>query len=152
MEKLKMGQAEYAAMARSLRRVDFFAPLTVGQLELVLPYIMLYSCEAGEAVFKQGDAGDAFYIIYEGGVHIRLKKSFFSFSRTVKTMVPGDFFGEMALLSKEPRSASVVCTEPTKLFALLSVDFDFIVKQNPAFAAEVQKAAVRRRFASAHDS
>lgn len=148
MEKLSIGDPELANLARLLRRVDFFAPLTVAQLEKILPYILLYSFNAGDRVFRQGGPGDAFFIIQEGRVSIRIESGFLFFKkqREIKTIGAGDFFGEMALLSDKPRTATVVCVEPTKLYILTAVDFRYILKENPSFAAEVDKIAQRRKF------
>lgn len=150
MEKLKMGDAEYGELAKVLRKVDFFAPMTIGQMEKVLPYIMLFSYSSDETVFKQGAKGDAFYIVHAGRVAVRIKTGWFWSKKTLTTLGPGDFFGEMALLSSDPRSASVVALEPTRLFVLLQADFQYILEENPAFAQEVQKIAARRKFASSH--
>lgn len=148
MDKLPMGDAEYGLLARVLRKVDFFAPMTIGQMEKVLPYIMLYSYRAGEKVFKQGEKGDAFYIVNSGKVEVRISKWFFS-TKTLAALGPGDFFGEMALLSSDPRSATVATTEPTRLFVLLQADFQYILNENPTFAEEVKKIVARRKFVSA---
>lgn len=150
MRKLAMNDKDYGVLARMLQKADLFASFTVGQLDLVLPYILLYSYDKGEAVFRQGDPGDALFIVYEGAVQVKIKKGFFSFSRPVSTMGPGNFFGEMALLSKQPRNATVVAVEPAKLFALLTTDFEYLCKQTPAFAAEMDRIAARRKFISAH--
>ena len=147
MEKLTMTDADYAALAKVMRKVEFFAPLTLGQLEQIIPYIMLCRYRSGETVFKKGEKGDAFYIVKEGSVSIRMPKMVF-FSKTVATLGPGGFFGEMALLSSDPRSATVVSEADTSLFVLLSADFSFVLKQNPAFATEMKKLAERRKFMS----
>lgn len=147
MEKLTMGEADYRALAKAMRKVDLFDPLTLGDIEQVIKYVMLGAYKTGETVFRQGAPGDAFYIVYDGGVSIRLK-TFLFLSKTVRRLGPGEFFGEMALLSGEPRSASVVCEAPTRLFVLLSADFAFILKRNPAFAEEMRKIAERRKFMS----
>jgi len=86
MEKLDMNAADMTALARSLRKVDFFAPMTIGQLELVLPYIMLYEYSKGETVFKQGAQGDALFIVHEGSVSVQIKKGFFGFSKKVAVL------------------------------------------------------------------
>ncbi|TPW19612.1 MAG: trk system potassium uptake protein TrkA [Elusimicrobia bacterium] len=147
MEKLTMADADYAALAKVMRKVEFFAPLTLGQLEQIIPYIMLCRYRSGETIFKQGETGDAFYIIKEGSVSVRLKRLVF-LTKTVATLGAGAFFGEMALLSSDPRSATVVSEADTSLFVLLSADFSFVLKQNPAFATEMKKLAERRKFMS----
>ncbi|MBI3554249.1 MAG: cyclic nucleotide-binding domain-containing protein [Elusimicrobia bacterium] len=150
MRKLKVGDAEIGILAHMLHKVDFFSPLTVGQMEQVLPYILVEAFDAGETVFKQGAPGDAFYIIYTGQVEVWFKKGFFSLSKIVATMNPGDFFGEMALISRDPRSATVACVEATQLFVLVAADFQFVLKQNPQAAAEMDRIAARRKFNTSH--
>lgn len=151
MEKVTMSDADYGHLARAMRKVEFFAPLNVGELEQIVKYIMLCRYKPGETVFHQGEPGDAFYIVYDGAVSVRLKKFIF-LSKTVARLGAGDFFGEMALLSRDPRNASVVCEEATRLFVLLSADFSFMLKKNPAFAEEMKKLAERRKFMSRQQS
>lgn len=150
VRKLGMGDAELGVLARMLRKVEFFSPLTIGQIEQVLPHIALYAYEPGETVFKQGEAGDAFYIVYKGTVSINIKNGFLSFSKTVAKLGEGSFFGEIALLSRDPRNATVVCEGPVELFVLVSGDFQFILHENPQTAAEMKRIAARRKFETAH--
>ena len=149
MNKVEIGAPEFGVLAGMLRKVDFFAPLTVGQLDKILPQILLQSYAAGETVFRQGQPGDAFYIVYKGKVEIRLKRMVV-LSKTVAALGPGDFFGEIALVSDEPRTAAVVCTESTYLFTLIAGDFKFVLNENPAAAEEMKRIAARRKYASAH--
>ena len=149
MKKLEIGPAELGLLAGMLRRVDFFAPLTIGQLEQILPSVMLYSYDKGETVFSQGRKGDAFYIIYKGSVDIRLKE-WVVLSKKIATLKAGEFFGEIALTSDEPRTASVVAAEPALLFTLIADDFKFVLKENPAAAEEMKRIGARRKFASDH--
>lgn len=149
MERLSIGATELGVLAKTMRKVAFFSPLTVGQLEKVLPHVMLGSYAAGEKVFRQGEAGDAFYIIYKGKVDVRLPRLLF-LSKTVAALGEGSFFGEGALVSKETRNATVVCVEPTQLFTLLASDFQFVLNENPAAAAEMLSIANQRKFASSH--
>lgn len=151
MKKLTIGATELGLLAHMMRKVEFFTPLTIGQLEKILPTIMLYSYDKGETVFSQGQKGDAFYIIYQGSVDIRLKQ-WLVLSKKIATLKAGDFLGEIALISDEPRTASVVCTEPTMLFTLISEDFKFVLHENPAAAEEMRKIAARRKFASSHQA
>jgi len=149
MKKLEIGATELGLLAHMMRKVEFFAPLTIGQLEQVLPSVMLYSYDKGETVFTQGRKGDAFYIIYKGSVDIRLKQ-WVVLSKKIAALKAGDFFGEIALTSDEPRTASVVAAEPTLLFTLIADDFKFVLKENPAAAEEMKRIGARRKFASDH--
>lgn len=151
MKKLTIGSTELGLLAHMMRKVEFFTPLTIGQLEKILPTIMLYSYDKGETVFSQGQKGDAFYIIYQGSVDIRLKQ-WLVLSKKIATLKAGDFLGEIALISDEPRTASVICNEPTMLFTLISDDFKFVLHENPAAAEEMRKIAARRKFASSHQA
>ncbi|MDD5657000.1 MAG: cyclic nucleotide-binding domain-containing protein [Elusimicrobia bacterium] len=146
MVKLPLGQVEMGVLARSLRGVDFFSPLTVGQLDQVLPYVALYGYEAGETVFRQGEAGDAFYIVHAGKVDVLVKAGFLSLRRRIARLGPGGFFGEIALISRSPRTATIRTAEPSRLFALVASDFQFVLKQNPSARAEMERIAARRRF------
>ncbi|OGR88531.1 MAG: hypothetical protein A3J74_05645 [Elusimicrobia bacterium RIFCSPHIGHO2_02_FULL_57_9] len=147
MEKIEVQNPDFGLLAAMLRKVDFFTPLTIGQIERLIPYIMLFSCRKGETVFKQGEIGDAFYIIQSGKVEVKVKTGFL-FSKTVQNLGPGDFFGEIALISREPRTATIKCLEPVALFVLAAGNFDLVLRQNPAAAAEMKKIAERRKFES----
>ncbi|MFA6092094.1 MAG: cyclic nucleotide-binding domain-containing protein [Elusimicrobiota bacterium] len=149
MEKIAMAKEDYVELAHLLHAVDFFAPLTIGQLEKILPYIFLCRAKSGETVFRQGDPGDAFYILKQGRVSVRLRRLMI-FSSKVAALKAGDFFGEMALLSRDRRNASVVCEEDCRFFVLLAADFQSVLKQNPSFAREMAKTAENRRFMSQH--
>ena len=151
MKKLEIGPTELGILARMMRKIDFFTPLTIGQLDKILPSIMLYSYEKGETVFSQGQKGDAFYIVYQGSAEIRLRQ-WLVLSKKIATMKAGDFLGEIALISDEPRTASVVCAEPTLMFTLIAEDFKFVIHENPAAAEEMRKIAARRKLASSHQA
>lgn len=151
MKKLDIGATELGLLAHMMRKIEFFTPLTVGQLETILPTIMLYSYDKGETIFSQGQKGDAFYIVYQGSVEIRLRQ-WLVLSKKIATLKAGDFLGEIALISDEPRTASVVAAEPTLLFTLIAEDFKFVLHENPAAAEEMRKIAARRKFATSHEA
>ncbi|MBI4422967.1 MAG: cyclic nucleotide-binding domain-containing protein [Elusimicrobia bacterium] len=140
-------KTDWALFSEALRRVDFLSTLNIGQLQLVLPFVTRRVFSAGETVCSQGAKGDAFYVVSKGKLSVRHKPGLFSFSKTVSTLGSGDYCGEMALLSNEPRSASVVCEEATELFVLTAKDFQYVLSQNRPFADEIAMIAARRKSA-----
>ncbi len=149
MDTLKISEPDYARLSAILRKVDFFTALTIDQFAKIMPYILLYGYRKGETVFKQGTEGDAFYIILAGACSVRVKKGWF-FSSEVGRLKAGEFFGEMAMFADEKRSATVVCAEDSRISVFLKKDFKFLVKENPAFALEVEKIAEARKFHTKH--
>jgi CRP-like cAMP-binding protein len=81
---------------------------------------------------------------------VNVKGGFFSFSKKVAELGPGSIVGEMSLLTREPRTATVVCEEPAKVFVLLADHFDEALRQNPAFAEQIKKLAADRKFELSH--
>lgn len=147
MRPLKIAPPDYDILARTLRRVDFFQPLDLDQLAKAIPFILLFGYDSGERVFKQGAAGDAFYIVLDGSVDVKVSKFPLGlFPRTVATLETGGFFGEMALFSKETRNATVVAKGPTRLFVLLKKQFDKFLNENPGFKDKVEQMVQRRGF------
>lgn len=146
MKKLRMTDDDYTQLSRLFRKVDFFAAMTIGQLDQILPYISLWQFSKGERIFKQGEKGDAFYIIDKGSVCVRIKKGFFGFLKEVADLGHGDFFGEMALLSNESRNATITCEEECKMFVLMAIDFKSVLRRNPSFASKMVEITKRRKY------
>ena len=146
MQKLKVTDSDIIKFTHMARKVNFFGQMTVGLLEKILSFVMLYDYKKGEKVCKQGGVGDSFYIVSSGKLSVSVKSGFFSPSKKIAVLGPGDFFGEMALLDRSPRSATVECEEDSSLFILLADHFDEAVKGNPAFAADIKNLAAGRKF------
>jgi CRP/FNR family transcriptional regulator, cyclic AMP receptor protein len=146
VQRVDMQEADFRNLAHAAAGVDLFKPLKGGQLDSLLSHIRLYSCEAGEVIFRKGDTADAFYIIESGQVGLIFRSLWFWLWRRVTRLGPGQIFGEMALLDQAPRSATVIAREPTRLFVLLKSDFDEVLRQNPAFAAELREIVELRKF------
>jgi len=133
----------FARLQSVLQGTYFFQALKVNELDELICHLRMIRAQKGYEIIKQGDPGDAFYLIAKGRVSVMVKKGF----KTVKAATLGadDFFGEMALISNEPRSATVVAEEVTELFVLQKHDFDQILMKNPAIAQEIRKAFFERK-------
>ena len=85
-------------------------------------------------IFQQGGKADSFYLIYGGSVRIvrtQNKKEF-----QLALLVREDYFGEMALIAKRPRSATATALADTSLLVLSRADFEKLFKQNPQTRVE----------------
>lgn len=136
---------EISWLYKVFKKVDIFSTLTVGEMSNLIDFMKKYNYKKGEKIVKQGDAGDAFYIIYRGKVKIVVKKGFFK-TMEVGTLGSEQFFGEMSLLSDEPRTATVIAEEDTDCFVLFKGQFQHLVLRNPTFAAIMQSAREKRAF------
>lgn len=146
MKKIQISDADFLEFTRIARKINFFGQMTVGWVEKILAFGMLHEYEKGEKVCRQGGPGDSFYIVHSGKLSVSVKKGFFGLSKKVAALGPGDFFGEMALVDRAPRTATVKCEEDSKLFILLADHFDEAFKGNPAFADEVKRIISERKF------
>ena len=90
---------------------------------------------AGEAVFFEHEPGDTFYLIQSG--HVNIVKIIGKIEKTMATLKPGEFFGEMALLENAPRSASVVAIDDCKLLEFNRDNFKLLMTGNPQMALKL---------------
>ncbi|MBM4299059.1 MAG: cyclic nucleotide-binding domain-containing protein, partial [Deltaproteobacteria bacterium] len=90
------------------------------------------SFAAGVTIFRQGDQGDAFYLIQAGTVQVVVDSGAGN-SETVAVLGPRDWFGEMALMSGEPRSATIVAIKDATLWRLSREDWDELIKKDPTW-------------------
>jgi MFS family permease len=129
-----------AARLALLRSLPIFAPLSAPSLEQVASLLIPIEAPSGTEIVRQGDPGDRFYIIESGRVTVSKN------GRQVATLEGGDFFGEIALLRKIPRTATVTAQTDTRLYALERDDFLEAVTGHPQ-SAEAADAVTRARLA-----
>ena len=97
----------------------------------------------GDVVFKEKQKGEEMYILLEGAVELRKKVET---SEQLLKLVdrPNDFFGEMALIDGNPRSATAIAVKPTKLVVVDQPSFEKMVLSNGKFALKVIKVLSER--------
>jgi putative YpdA family bacillithiol system oxidoreductase len=101
------------------------------------------SFKSGEVIFRQGDTGDAFYLVRNGSVKVS-KKSGLGDKEVVVSYVPaGRYFGEMALLDPQnpKRTATVTATKYTETIQLMQADFQAILRRYPEFERSLRESA-----------
>lgn len=130
--------------AARLRRIPLFESLNDEALADVASAFDSEAFSDGETVFSIGEAGDAFYVIARGVVEI-LRRGLDGSEYVAAVLEDGDFFGEMALLSNEPRNASVRSRGVTTLLRLDRASFDDLLKRDGEARWLVERVAEARR-------
>jgi CRP/FNR family cyclic AMP-dependent transcriptional regulator len=130
-----------------LRKFPLFADLDDGELGAVATVARPRRYAKDDVVFYADERGDVLCLIREGQVKVTM------ISPEGKEIIlsllgPGDFFGEMALLDDEPRSATVVATEPLELMTIYREDFLKLMAENFDITKKVL-AAISRRLRTA---
>ena len=131
-----------------LHSVPLFSRLGDASLDAILRLTRRRRFRKDEIIFHENDAGDSLFLILRG----RVKVAIFGDDGkevTLSTLSEGDFFGEMALLDQEPRSATTVAEEECELLALQRDDFTRALEQDPGISASlIQVLADRLRKAN----
>jgi len=123
--------AQPVADVRSrLAQVALFAGLPPGRLETAIRRATVRDVKAGMTIIRQGDAADFFYVIASGRVEVSQIVEGGS-SRVLRQMGQGEFFGEIGLLSRVPRTATVVAQSDCTLVALEGAAFLELVESGP---------------------
>jgi voltage-gated potassium channel len=130
---------EYLRVWEQVARVPLFASLGVVTLSEIVGKLRTRYYPPRITVVRRGDAGDSMFFISSGEVEVRLPNG-----GSVR-LGEGAFFGEMALLERQPRSASVATTRPTTLLVLYASDFYETASHIPQLAEAVEVEARRRR-------
>ena len=138
-----------------LHSLDLFAELKGVELGTIAQALHARTYRAGEVVFVEGDIGRALFILESGKVEIS-RAGPDGAPRVLYTLVPGEFFGEMALLESLSRSATATATEPSRLHLLYRTKLDALLHANPRIGvaimghlARLLSARLRRASATA---
>ena len=128
-------------------RLGVYSPLEDESFKELLPYMQEQTWQAGDTIVRQGDPGDTFYVIVDGKVTVeRSDSSSTNGGQVLAQLSNGDFFGEMALLSDEPRNATVTAVSTCKTLNLTREAFEQLLEGSRAAAKQIPKTASDRRL------
>ncbi|MFL5350886.1 MAG: NAD-binding protein [Hyalangium sp.] len=131
--------ASLTPLTQALRKVDFLAPLSDQELVTVARGAEFLQRPAGSEIFKKGDPGESFFVVLAGEVRMLGDGG-----QVVGTIGQGGFFGELALLTGEPRMATAVTATACELAVVGREDFRSVVMANPAVALEMSRILGQR--------
>lgn len=126
-----------------LRKVPFFKDTPEKEFETIAARLRPRTSPAGEAIIRQGDAGDSLFLVARGV--IRVIREDRGRKRNLATLMAGDFFGEMALLHREPRTATCKAVTPCALYELRRSDMEALLSVSPQIRQALEEADRRRR-------
>ena len=114
---------------RELRGLDVFSPLSDTQIESLAHNSVIHRYSAGEVLVRQGEAGDSLFTIKSGKVRVDVRDDKERMT-TVDTIEADGFFGEMSLLTGEPRSASIIAETETEVVVVDKAAFAEVLKSD----------------------
>lgn len=118
--------------------VPLFSNLKFSHITDIVELLHVKVFQKDEIIIQEGSEGDAMYFIVEGNVLV--------YNKNVQVpLKEGDFFGEIALLKKIPRTASVKATDTCKTLELTTRDFQTFIKTKPELLKEIEKVADSRQ-------
>ncbi|GAB3636774.1 hypothetical protein GCM10027422_23640 [Hymenobacter arcticus] len=121
-----------------LQQTALFAETPENVLSSIVPIMQEVSFTAGQQIFAKGDLGASLFIMYEGAVGI------FNGPHLLATFGKGDFFGELALLDAEPRSATAVAQGAVTAFRLDQEDFYDVMEERPEVLRNILRVLCQR--------
>ncbi len=130
-------------IADRLSAVDVFAPLSTDELRQLAMATVGHVFAPGETLIRAGDEGSSMFVVHNGRVQVQLTES--GKSRPVAVLSEGNFFGEMALFTGEPRTASVVALEETEVLEIGHAAMKHLFETNPSLVESISWTIAERR-------
>jgi CRP/FNR family transcriptional regulator, cyclic AMP receptor protein len=126
------------AKVELLKKVPLFSKLNKQGLRKVAQIADELDLPAGKEMATEGDRGREFFVLLNGEAEVTKQGS------RINTMKKGDFFGEIALVTKMPRTATVTATSDVDVLVISERDFDSLLKKTPEIGRSIAEALAER--------
>ena len=130
-------------IADRLNSVSIFAPLSSEEIELLANASTSRVYAPGEAIVRQGQIGGSMFVVIRGTVKVQIPEK--SYQKTINNLSENDFFGEMSLLTGEPRSANVIAVEETEVLRIDKDGLKPILENNPPLVESICELIEERK-------
>lgn len=137
-------QQDLHTITNILKQIPLLKELNEQDHQEIIKHIKMEYYPKGHLIFKEGDEATTMYIIKSGIVRIFHAGETASFDKEVAMLADNDFFGEMALISEQPRNANAQVVEDAQVFTLKKEDLIKLISENPNFAASVSGEFLKR--------
>ena len=142
LEKLRR-PVQYSELTNALRQVPLFESLEDSQIDYLVKVGKRLTLSSGERLFRKGDPGSCMYMIISGRIQIYMESSDGQLAM-LRVLDSGQFFGEMALLDGEERSASALTLTPCLLFTLDRAAFLNLIATYPELLTRLLSVLTER--------
>ena len=130
-------------IADRLSAVDVFSPLSTDELRQLAKATAGHVFAPGETLIRAGDEGSSMFVVHNGRVAVQVSDP--GGARTVAELTEGNFFGEMALFTGEPRTANVVAMEETEVLEIGHAAMKHLFQTNPSLAESISWTIAERQ-------
>jgi protein phosphatase len=121
-----------------IRKVPLFARCSRAELKEIALLADEIDLHEGKEMTREGAPGREFFVLLDGTADVKKNR------RRVNTLGPGDFFGEIALVSREPRTATVIATSPVRALVITDRSFRRLLDDAPRVQTKVMEAMAER--------
>jgi small-conductance mechanosensitive channel len=142
-ERAAQRDGDGGAVVERLSAVDIFAPLSADETSMLAQAAVRHVFAPGETVIRAGDPGSSMFVVHKGRVTVQVSEN--GRPRTVATLNEGDFFGEMALFTGEPRTANVLALEETEVLEIGHAAMKRVFDTNPDLVESLSFIMAERR-------
>jgi CRP-like cAMP-binding protein len=150
MQRARIRPAELRWLWKSLRQLDFFKGLPKDFFRKLAPAVSLWLFPADRIVVEEDTESDGLFLLYQGRVVVSRFSPGRDCSLTVKSLLPGDVFGEIALLERCYRTATVTTTDASAIFVIQADQFRAILEENPDIKRHLRRIAQERKLDLMH--
>ncbi|MCX8157613.1 MAG: cyclic nucleotide-binding domain-containing protein [Verrucomicrobiae bacterium] len=133
MDPPDLAPGQTTLKAAALRRLKVFADLSDSQIQQFISHMEMRPVKQWDIVVREGDVGDAMYLILQGELRVRLMVQ--GRESLLATLQTGEFFGEISLFDTGPRSADVVANTDSLLLKISAAAFHRLAARQPELAA-----------------
>ncbi len=143
-EKAPIDESEaLSEIVMRLAEVSLFAPLSEHEMHRIAEKVMVKLFSPDEPIVKRGQEGSSMFVIHRGEVKVQIRER--GKAKVIMKLTEGDIFGEMALFTGEPRTATVIATEETEVLEITHGSLKPILEENPDLVERFSEIIEARR-------
>jgi CRP-like cAMP-binding protein len=132
-----------------MRRIDLFSSLPDDRLQALATGLLPRLFAAGDTVVRKGDTGESMFVLMEGLLEVRADVGSPGTEQALAVIQPGEFLGEMSLLTGEPRMATVVALTEVVAWEITKDQMEPLLRSDPAFGAVLARTLAERQARNA---